>query len=157
MHSIFLITFVIVIFSCVNCSRLPLEVFQHHLTEHRLHHHRINHNFSAGQKKKTISHNVRILYQVGVCKKNKPNLHFPAQDEHSSCIALIKRRFSYWNQNVYFVNFEASLLKKEIFLSLYSRSRFVIARNCSIKYHIISNFDFEISADYKIKNTKHAQ
>ena len=58
---------VLVLFSiqCI-CSRLPLEVFQHHPIEHYVHHHRLNHNAGFHRKKNIDFDNVKILYQIGV-------------------------------------------------------------------------------------------
>ncbi|KAH0819268.1 hypothetical protein GEV33_003519 [Tenebrio molitor] len=51
------------------CSRLPLEVFQHHPTEHYVHHHRLNHNIAGLHRKKNINlTNIKVLYQIGKLK-----------------------------------------------------------------------------------------
>ncbi|CAH1377735.1 hypothetical protein MTP99_019148 [Tenebrio molitor] len=66
---------VILVFFSIHClcSRLPLEVFQHHPTEHYVHHHRLNHNIAGLHRKKNINlTNIKVLYQIGTSDSDLP-------------------------------------------------------------------------------------
>ncbi|KAJ8923709.1 hypothetical protein NQ315_010290 [Exocentrus adspersus] len=68
------ISILVLVISCVQSTRLPLEVFQRHPTEHH-HHHRLNtHNLGGSFHRKKIPEytTLKILYQVGESEDDLP-------------------------------------------------------------------------------------
>ncbi|KAJ8980715.1 hypothetical protein NQ317_019209, partial [Molorchus minor] len=60
--------------SCVQSTRLPLEVFQRHPTEHHHHHRTTNFNLGGNfHRKKIIEYTtLKILYQIGESEEDLP-------------------------------------------------------------------------------------
>lgn len=62
------IRILVLVISCVQSTRIPLEVFQRHPTEHHHHHRLNNHNLGGTIHRKKVPEytTLKILYQVGV-------------------------------------------------------------------------------------------